>query len=32
MRKVLFFLGILSDSEIDWMIAAGIKRAVAPGR
>ncbi len=31
MRKALFFLGILNDTDIDWMIASGIKREVAPG-
>jgi CRP/FNR family cyclic AMP-dependent transcriptional regulator len=31
MRKALFFLGILNDSDIDWMIAAGAKQDVSPG-
>jgi CRP/FNR family cyclic AMP-dependent transcriptional regulator len=28
MRKALFFLGILNDSDIEWMIAAGSKQEV----
>lgn len=28
MRKALFFLGILNDSDIEWMIAAGFRREV----
>lgn len=31
MRKALFFLGILSDSDIDWMIAAGRRQPIAAG-
>jgi CRP/FNR family cyclic AMP-dependent transcriptional regulator len=31
MRKALLVLGILNDSDLDWMIAAGAKREVAPG-
>lgn len=31
MRKALLFLGILNDSDVDWMVAAGEKRIVAPG-
>ena len=31
MRKALLLLGILNDSDLDWMIAAGTKREVAPG-
>jgi CRP/FNR family transcriptional regulator, cyclic AMP receptor protein len=31
MKKALYFLGILDDSDLDWMIAAGRKRAVAEG-
>jgi len=30
-RKALLLLGILNDSDLDWMIAAGTKREVAPG-
>ena len=25
MRKALFFLGILDDSDIEWMMTAGVK-------
>src|SRR5580693_5526182 len=31
MRKALYFLGILSDSDIDWLVAAGNRREVATG-
>jgi CRP/FNR family transcriptional regulator, cyclic AMP receptor protein len=31
MRKALYFLGILDDSDIDWLIANGTKREVSPG-
>jgi CRP/FNR family cyclic AMP-dependent transcriptional regulator len=31
MRKALLVLGILNDSDLDWMIAAGAKREIAPG-
>ena len=31
MRKALFLLGILNDSDLDWMIAVGAKREVPPG-
>ena len=31
MRKALFFLGILNDSDLDWMIAQGTKKEVAAG-
>jgi CRP/FNR family cyclic AMP-dependent transcriptional regulator len=31
MRKALFLLGILNDSDLDWMIEVGTKRQVAPG-
>jgi CRP-like cAMP-binding protein len=31
MRKALFFLGILDDSDLDWMIAQGKKLDVAGG-
>ena len=31
MRKALLLLGILNDSDLDWMIAAGTKREVASG-
>jgi len=30
MRKALLYLGILNDSDIEWMIAAGVKQEVAP--
>jgi bacteriocin-type transport-associated protein len=29
MRKALFFLGILSDTDIDWLIAAGERQRIA---
>lgn len=32
MRKALFFLGILSDSDIEWMMGAGSKLEVAPSQ
>ncbi|HLK17410.1 MAG TPA: cyclic nucleotide-binding domain-containing protein [Bryobacteraceae bacterium] len=31
MRKALYFLGILNDSDIDWLIAAGHRREIAEG-
>lgn len=31
MRKALLFLGILNDSDIDWMVAAATKQEVAAG-
>jgi len=31
MRKALLLLGILNDSDLDWLIAAGSKRLVSPG-
>src|SRR5258708_11907150 len=31
MRKALFFLGILNDADIDWLLANGLKREVLPG-
>jgi bacteriocin-type transport-associated protein len=31
MRKALLFLGILSDSDLDWMIANGTRQAVPAG-
>jgi CRP/FNR family cyclic AMP-dependent transcriptional regulator len=31
MRKALFLLGILNDSDLDWMIEVGTKRQVAAG-
>ena len=31
MRKALFFLGILSDEDVDWMIATGHRRQVPAG-
>jgi CRP/FNR family cyclic AMP-dependent transcriptional regulator len=32
MRKALLLLGILNDSDLDWLIAVGTKRAVSPGK
>jgi len=32
MRKALTFLGILNDSDIDWLVTTGSKREVAPGQ
>jgi len=32
MRKVLFILGQLSDDDIEWMIATGVRRSVAAGQ
>ena len=31
MRKALVFLGILNDSDLDWMVAAGSRREIARG-
>jgi CRP/FNR family transcriptional regulator, cyclic AMP receptor protein len=31
MRKALYFLGILNDSDIDWLIATGHRREIATG-
>jgi CRP/FNR family cyclic AMP-dependent transcriptional regulator len=31
MRKALFFLGVLNDSDLEWMIAAGTKQQLNPG-
>lgn len=31
MRKILYFLGQLSDSDLDWLIAQGIKKRLPPG-
>ena len=31
MRKALFFLGILNDADVEWMIAAGVKQQLNPG-
>jgi CRP-like cAMP-binding protein len=31
MRKALYFLGILTDSDIDWLVAAGSRREIAAG-
>lgn len=31
MRKALLVLGILNDSDLDWLIATGVKREIAPG-
>ncbi|HEY9897739.1 MAG TPA: cyclic nucleotide-binding domain-containing protein [Pantanalinema sp.] len=32
MKKVLFILGELSDSDVDWLVEVGDREAVAPGR
>jgi CRP/FNR family cyclic AMP-dependent transcriptional regulator len=32
MRKALYFLGILNDADIDWLVAAGSRREVAAGK
>jgi CRP-like cAMP-binding protein len=31
MRKALYFLGILNDSDIDWLVAAGNRREISTG-
>ena len=31
MRKALFFLGILNDADVEWMIATGVKQLLNPG-
>jgi CRP/FNR family cyclic AMP-dependent transcriptional regulator len=31
MRKALYFLGILNDADIDWLVAAGSRREIAAG-
>jgi len=31
MRKALFFLGILNDADVEWMIATGMKQQLHPG-
>jgi CRP/FNR family transcriptional regulator, cyclic AMP receptor protein len=31
MRKALFFLGILNDADVEWMIATGAKQHLNPG-
>jgi len=31
MRKALFFLGILDDADVEWMIATGAKQQLNPG-
>jgi len=31
MRKALYFLGILNDSDIDWLVAVGRRREIAAG-
>jgi CRP/FNR family cyclic AMP-dependent transcriptional regulator len=31
MRKALYFLGILNDTDIDWLVAAGSRREIATG-
>ena len=32
MRKVLYLLGQLSDGDVEWLIAAGVKEKLPPGR
>jgi CRP/FNR family transcriptional regulator, cyclic AMP receptor protein len=32
MRKALYFLGILNDSDIDWLVAAGNRREIDAGK
>lgn len=32
MKKVLFILGELSDSDVDWFVAVGSRETVVPGR
>jgi hypothetical protein len=32
MRKALYFLGILDDRDVDWMIRNGKKLTLKPGR
>lgn len=31
MKRVLFILGLLADTDIEWLVVAGKKRKVAPG-
>jgi CRP/FNR family cyclic AMP-dependent transcriptional regulator len=31
MRKALYFLGILNDADIDWLVAAGSRREIGAG-
>jgi CRP-like cAMP-binding protein len=31
MRKALFFLGILNDADVEWMISTGAKQQLTPG-
>ncbi len=31
MRKALLFLGVLNDTELDWMLSAGIRQTVPAG-
>ncbi|HTA41468.1 MAG TPA: cyclic nucleotide-binding domain-containing protein [Bryobacteraceae bacterium] len=31
MRKALYFLGILNDADIDWLVSAGIRREIGAG-
>jgi CRP-like cAMP-binding protein len=31
MRKALYFLGILNDSDIDWLVTAGSRREIGAG-
>jgi CRP/FNR family transcriptional regulator, cyclic AMP receptor protein len=31
MRKALFFLGILNDADVEWMISTGVKQRLNPG-
>ena len=32
MKKALFFLGILNDSDIEWLVANGVRQDVAPAQ
>ena len=31
MRKILYFLGTLTDSDLDWLITQGVKTRLVPG-
>ncbi len=31
MKRVLFILGLLADTDVEWLVVAGKKRKVAPG-
>jgi len=31
MKKALYFLGVLNDSDVDWLVAAGHRREIAAG-